>query len=177
MRLPGQSISEEREEIVENAVGQPLMLALFMCVIAGLEWWRFYMNMKPNPIIFSAAAVLALLYAGFRIWRCVPKLRNLRQALEGEKAVGQFLERLREDGYHVFHDLVGTGFNVDHVLIGPAGVLTVETKTWSKPAKGAARVSFDGEALTIGGIAPTRDPIVQARASRVGEVSVARKHR
>lgn len=38
--------------------------------------------------------------------------------MEGERAVGQFLEQLREQGFHVFHDVVGTGFNVDHVLVG-----------------------------------------------------------
>jgi hypothetical protein len=58
-------------------------------------------------------------------------MRTLRQGIEGEKAVGQFLERLREQRYQVFHDLVGDGFNVDHVLIGPAGVFTIETKTSS----------------------------------------------
>jgi len=94
----------------------------------------------------------------------MPKLKNLRQAMEGERVVGQFLERLRQDGFQVFHDVVGDGFNVDHVLIGPPGVFTVETKTWSKPASGNAQVVFDGETLKIGSFAPDRDPIVQARA-------------
>jgi hypothetical protein len=52
--------------------------------------------------------------------RTVPHLRSLRLAAEDEKAVGQFLEGLRERGYRVFHDVVGDGFNVDHVRIGPA---------------------------------------------------------
>lgn len=49
------------------------------------------------------------------------------------------------------------------MLIGPAGVLTVETKTWNKP-HGDAKVTFDGERLLVAGKAPERDPIVQARA-------------
>jgi hypothetical protein len=88
----------------------------------------------------------------------------LKQGIEGEKVVGQFLERLRESGYHIFHDLIGSGFNVDHVLIGPAGVFTVETKTWSKPARGETRIKFDGERLTAAGREPERNPVVQARA-------------
>ena len=59
---------------------------------------------------------------------------------------------------------VSTGFNVDHVLIGPAGVFTVETKTWSKPQRGEARIKFDGEQLTVAGREPERNPVVQARA-------------
>ena len=164
LRLPGQSVEEERERVIENNVVQPMMLALFMGLVALLEWWRTYTNMKPSPVVFSIAALGAIAYAAIRFWRSVPALRNLRQALEGERAVGQFLERLRESGYHVFHDVVGTGFNVDHVLIGPAGVFTVETKTWSKPVRGSARVVFDGESLTVAGSSPDRDPVVQGKA-------------
>jgi len=140
------------------------MLALFLFLIAGLEWLHFYFNTKPSPIIYCIAAVLGIAYAAFRIWRSIPKLRNLRLAMEGERVVGQFLERLRQHGFQVFHDVVGDGFNVDHVLIGPSGVFTVETKTWNKPVSGNAQIVFDGEMLKIGSFSPDRDPIVQARA-------------
>ena len=78
--------------------------------------------------------------------------------------MGQFLELLRERGYKVFHDLIGAGFNVDHVIVGPAGVFTIETKTISKPVRGEARISFDGDTLLVDGPAPDRDPVVQAKA-------------
>jgi hypothetical protein len=163
LRLPGQSLGEEREELLDNNFMQPMMLASFMIIFAGMEWWRYYMNMKPSPWIFSGAAVLATAYAVIRIWRCIPKLRRLRQAIEGEQAVGQYLERLREDGYQVFHDVVGNGFNIDHVIIGPAGVFTIETKTWSKP-DGRSKITFDGEALNVAGQEPDRNPVVQGKA-------------
>ncbi|QSI28905.1 NERD domain-containing protein [Variovorax sp. RKNM96] len=164
LRMPGQSVAEEREELLDNTVSQPLMLALFLVLLAGLEWYRLYFNMTPSPVIFSIGAGLGIGYAALRIYRNLPKLRSLRQAIEGEKVVGQFLERLRLNGFQVFHDVVGDGFNVDHVLIGPPGVFTVETKTWSKPAFGNAEVVFDGLTLKIGSFAPDRDPIVQAKA-------------
>jgi hypothetical protein len=140
------------------------MLALFFVLIAGLEWWRQYMSIAPSPITFSVAALTAVLYAGFRIWRVVPRLRNLRQGVDGERAVGQFLERLRGGGFQVFHDVIGVGFNVDHVIIGPAGVFTVETKTWSKPIAGNAQLQFDGKSITVAGVEPDRDPVIQAKA-------------
>lgn len=77
LRLPGQSVSEERENLLEDAVGQPLTLALFLVVIAGMEWWRMYTNMKPNPIFFSVAAFVGVIYALYRVRRALPKLRNL----------------------------------------------------------------------------------------------------
>ena len=92
------------------------------------------------------------------------KIRQLRLARDGERAVGQYLETLRARGYRVLHDLVGNGFNVDHVLIGPTGMFAVETKTYRKPAKGAAEIVYDGERVTIAGRAPERDPVVQGKA-------------
>ena len=74
------------------------------------------------------------------------------------------LEALRTAGYSVFHDVLGDGFNVDHVVVGPAGVFTIETKAWSKPAKGAAEITFDGESLLAAGREPERNPVVQAKA-------------
>jgi type II secretory pathway pseudopilin PulG len=164
LRLPGQSVTEERDDLVNSAMEQPTLLALFMVMLAALEWWRLYTKMQPNPVIFSAVAAITVVYAAYRLFRALPKLRALRQALEGERAVGQFLERLREQGYQVFHDIVGTGFNVDHVIVGPTGAYTIETKTWSKPLRGDSQISFDGDTLKVGGLEPDRDPIIQAKA-------------
>jgi hypothetical protein len=67
-----------------------------------------------------------------------------------------------EKGYLVFHDIVGNGFNIDHVLVGPTGVYTVDTKTISKPARGACEVVYYGEKVTVSGFTPDRNPAVQA---------------
>jgi hypothetical protein len=67
-------------------------------------------------------------------------------------------------GYQVFHDLVGDGFNVDHVIIGPGGVYVIETKTISKPAKGESSVKYDGATITVDGNVPDRNPVAQAKA-------------
>lgn len=164
LRHPGQSLEEERRKLFEDKIETPFVLALFFTLLAALEWWRSYSNRPPSPVFFTIVAVLLVGFAAWRVWKIRPRIRALRQGIEGEKAVGQFLERLRESGYHVFHDLIGSGFNVDHILIGPAGVFTIETKTWSKPARGEAKIKFDGELLRISGREPERNPIVQARA-------------
>lgn len=164
LRLPGQSLEEERRKLLEDKLELPLLLAVFTTVWAAMEWLRYFTDAPPHPVIFTTTATLLIGFAGWRFYRILPKARALRQGIEGEKAVGQFLERLRTDGYQVFHDLVGSGFNVDHVIIGPAGIFTVETKTWSKPVRGEPRIRFDGEALTAAGRKPQRDPVVQARA-------------
>jgi hypothetical protein len=51
-----------------------------------------------------------------------------RLGAEGEKATAKALRRLIRDGWTVVHDVdVGRG-NLDHILVGPAGVFVLETK-------------------------------------------------
>jgi hypothetical protein len=51
-----------------------------------------------------------------------------------EQAVGPALERLRAHGWDVLHDVHWPGrrrANIDHVAVGPAGVLVVAAQNWS----------------------------------------------
>ena len=164
LRHPGQSLEEERQKLRDDVLETPLLMALMYCLFAVVEWLRHFMQFPPQPVLFTLVAAATALFAAWRVIRLRPRLKALSLGIEGERAVGQYLERLREQGYVVFHDLVGADFNIDHVLIGRAGVFTVETKTWSKPTGADARVSFDGEQLWVAGAAPSRDPIKQARA-------------
>jgi len=51
------------------------------------------------------------------------------QGAEGEEHVGRILDGLTKDGWLAIHDVDTGRGNIDHILIGPAGVLTVETKS------------------------------------------------
>lgn len=164
LRNPGQSLDEQRNELAVDNVLVPSIVALIALYVAGLEWWRVF---HPGPMytyLYTVLAVFALIYASWKVWRTLPILRRLRLASEGEKVVGQFLESLREHGYRIFHDVVGDNFNLDHVIVGPAGVFTVETKTRSKPVRGDSKVTFDGEKIFVGGFESDRDAVVQAKA-------------
>jgi hypothetical protein len=83
-------------------------------------------------------AEIALLVGMFVITRYVLPLVERRDiGAAGEEQVGELLEQLAHEGWRVIHDAsLGRG-NVDHILIGPAGVFTVETKS----APGPVRVS------------------------------------
>lgn len=164
LRNPGQSVHDERIDLLYDKVFAPAMIAVMLIVWASLEWWRFYFPARPQPLPMSVFAIAALCYAVWQFRKYRPRIKALRLAEDGEKAVGQFLDTLRETGYQVFHDVVGDGFNVDHVLIGPAGVFSIETKTWKKPQRGSPEIQFDGVTLTAGGKVPERNPLIQAKA-------------
>lgn len=51
------------------------------------------------------------------------------QGAEGEEVVGRVLEELAASGWHVIHDVdLGRG-NIDHIVVGPGGLFTIETKS------------------------------------------------
>lgn len=164
LRLPGQSLQEQRDEQLIDKCVFLFLMALFFIYNAGFQWWVFLKPRALDPIFATVLAVLFLIYTFLRIWFVWPKIKQFNQGIRGEKAVGQFLEDLRESGYKVFHDLQGEGFNLDHVLIGPAGVFTIETKTLSKPAKGETKLFFDGSVIQMNGKPLERNPVIQAKA-------------
>jgi hypothetical protein len=131
------------------------------------EWIRWLFDSHPTPFslaFLTVVAGIAVVYSAIKIIGIKRQLRNLRQGMEGEKAVGQYLERLREKGYQVLHDVPGENFNIDHVLIGQAGIFVIETKTISKPISGKPIVEYDGKQVIVNGFTPERNPITQAKA-------------
>ena len=70
---------------------------------------------------------------------------------DGEVAVGQDLNQLLRDGYHVYHDFPADNFNIDHIAVGTKGVFALETKARSKPdssqRKEDATVEYNGKVL------------------------------
>lgn len=163
LRNPGQSLDEQIHDLIADYILWPMVFALFVILVAAWEWLRYYRPQPPSPVLINVVAAVAVGFAAYRIYKARPRLRALKLGRDGEKIVGQFLESLRERGYRVFHDVVAGNFNLDHVLIGPAGIFTVETKTHSKRS-GEARVVFDGETILVEGFEADRDPIIQAKA-------------
>jgi hypothetical protein len=164
LRNPGQSLRDERMDILFDKLMAPLMLSMLLVMLAAVEWGRYYFPSPSRPWVTTVCAALGVAYALWHFRKHWPRLKTLRLAEDGEKAVGQFLDTLRESGYQVFHDVIGEGFNVDHVIIGPSGIYTIETKTWKKPQRGSPEIQFDGEHLTAAGRTPDRDPVIQAKA-------------
>ncbi|MGH8293049.1 MAG: nuclease-related domain-containing protein [Gammaproteobacteria bacterium] len=161
---PAESLEQRRSDLIFDHVLTPLLITAAFCVMAFTEWWGYLTHTPRQPQFYTLILLLAIIYSVWRIIRVKPELSRLRLGIQGEKAVGQYLERLREQHYQVFHDVGGPGFNLDHVLIGPAGIFTVETKTLSKPTHRDAKIVFDGEGILVDGHELERNPVVQARA-------------
>lgn len=164
LRVAGQSIDEELDNVIYDHVISPLFLALFFIIMTALEWWRYVMDIKPSPWIFTASAVLFSGYAAIKMKRIRQRTRQLRLGRDGERAVAQYLEWFRTLNFFVFHDVPNGDANIDHVLIGPSGVFTIETKTLSKPQRGQCRITVENGVIRANGQTLDRDPMVQAKA-------------
>jgi Nuclease-related domain len=164
LRLPGESVDKEIDRWINDATLGPFFAAGCFGVVAFYEWYGYLTQSPRRPILFTAVAAVALLFTGWRFFVIRRKVRSLRQGRDGERAVGQFLERLRADGGQVFHDVPGDGFNLDHVVISTHGIYAIETKTWSKPWPNA-QVVVDGDTLTVAGQVPARNPMIQVTSA------------
>jgi Nuclease-related domain len=59
----------------------------------------------------------------------VPVVDRWLRGAAGEERVGAILDALHDRGWRALHDVDTGRGNIDHVLVGPGGVLSVETKS------------------------------------------------
>ncbi|HJX47932.1 MAG TPA: nuclease-related domain-containing protein [Gaiellaceae bacterium] len=59
--------------------------------------------------------------------------RAWKQGAAGEQALGAALDKLRDEGFGVLHDrrIPGTEANIDHLVVGPAGVFVIDAKRYT----------------------------------------------
>jgi len=165
LRNPGESLDKEIEDVFYDEIITYFAVSLFAVLWAMLEWYRWYLKQPYSPWVYSFVALIMILIFTAKFIHAKKKIRALKQGRDGEKAVGQYLERLRESGAQVFHDVPGKGFNIDHVVISKSGIYVIETKTFSKPDKGEARIIYNGEAVFLHGKIENKQPIIQVKAA------------
>ncbi len=176
--LRGPGFSEfKRIELINDDLTQWLFVLLFSPIAI---YSILFVHIHHPDRLFQDNLFFYIPFAmfyGFGLYRMnfhLNQRRNARLGFEGEMAVGQELNQLMAHGYHVFHDYPACKFNIDHVLIGPAGVFAVETKARSKPTTGNAqadaKVVYDGKQLKFPGWTEC-EPIQQTKR-QAAELSV-----
>jgi hypothetical protein len=164
LRRPGQSMQREMDRIVEDKVLPLISFTTAIGVVACYEWLRWFLNLPPHPYFYTALALPLMGYCVYVYFSQRKRLERLRLGRDGERIVGQSLEHLRSTGCLVYHDIVGDGFNIDHVVVSPHGLFVIETKTYSKPAHGTPEATFDGDRLVVNGREHDRSGVQQVRA-------------
>jgi len=161
-RHAGQSIRNEKERLLENRLMPYVFGPAFLWLICLIESIHSWTRQPPQPRFWLCVAIAAtgISVIGFR--RLIPIFRRLNRGECGELCVAEVLDDLRSHGYRAFHDLTRDGFNIDHVVVGPAGVFAIETKFRS----GQGEITFrNGEGLFIDGFPEEKDSLKQARGN------------
>jgi len=155
LRSPGQTLLFQLD-----AVNEDLMVYLISTLTVPLSIYALHISMSyfggvpESRLRIGVAACVGIGFFVFSIYKAIKLLgerRMIRLGYEGELTVGQELEKLRHDGFYVYHDFPADEFNIDHVVVGPKGVFAVETKVRSKPTTKNrvedATVKYDGRML------------------------------
>jgi hypothetical protein len=155
IRGPGQSLLKRIDQT--NDKMQRALIFLLSIPILIFSVHLSYSKFGNVPESWTRIAISSggcLVFMGYYLAtfiRLHSMRRILRMGYDGEVAVARELNRMVSMGYQVYHDFPGEGFNIDHILIGPAGVMAVETKTLPRGAlrnrKADAVVSYDGRML------------------------------
>jgi len=123
---------------------------------AGLNWTWF-------DSILMLASLGAAIYYGRQISNDLPQRRKLKRAIQGELASAQEIAAALAGDNRVIHDVQAGDFNIDHVVVTPAGVFAIETKSRLKPpaGNGSPKVKYNGKTLEFPGWSESK-PVEQA---------------
>ncbi len=155
LRGPGQSLLIRLDNTNGDIHGSyAYLLAIPLAVIVAHLVVSYILETPESWGRFLVSGGIALAY----LFGCTGRLMMLRakrnayrHAYDGEVAVAKELNRLMEEGYYVYHDFPADQFHIDHIVIGPTGVMAVETKTRSKSSSRNREndpvVTYDGRML------------------------------
>jgi Nuclease-related domain len=170
LRPPGHSLSLRLADLGDNLSGW--MMGAFLASLSSVGIVSFAPS-NSKSVQFATALLFALCSAGCTVmaWRTGRNIRFHRLGLLGEQSVAEQLQRLIGDGHLVYHDVPGDGkWNIDHVVVGPAGVFAIETKARiKKPGRGGERdheAVFDGAAIRFPHYTDSEAPAQAERNAR-----------
>lgn len=132
LRPPGHSLAVKLDDLVFRMVYQ-IVATFAFCAMAG----AMFSSSKEFPTFvwlgFGLVLALCGLFAGIWVVNDVKEAENIRLGLRGEQAVAAALHEVADCGFRAFHDFPGGGnWNIDHIVVGPAGVFVIETKARSR---------------------------------------------
>ena len=141
---PGASAQGEYQrrratELATWARGLPWRIVAL--IAAGVAAWLVAARVAPNLAAPTGVTVAAGVGWLLR-FRSSPETVAWRRGATGERRTARLLAPLERHGWAVLHDLAipGSAANIDHLVIGPGGVLAIDSKQY----RGQLRIDRDG---------------------------------
>ena len=137
----------------------PFMLIIFLF---GILIGNMTNTILPPQL--SAVIMLVLVIFGWLMYDVAAKsFGAFLKGARGEEIVARELSLLSKD-WHVFHGIPTNGIkgtlggaDFDHIIVGPIGIVIVETKNWT------GKITIEGGVINLNGVTPSRSPLEQIR--------------
>jgi hypothetical protein len=156
-RSPGQSLIKK----IDN-LNQDIGLNMALCISVPLVLYASYVSHLHFYQDASGALSISLL-GGIGTAATIKYLIKTRKLLKHRRliqleyestiVIGQELNRLVLEGYHIYHEIPADRFNIDHLVVGRSGIFAVKTSARPNYKPGndlqAATVEYNGKMLNF----------------------------
>lgn len=108
---------------------------IYFGILAILSWLIGFGIMSLNlvsAVILTLITIITVFRARKKYIQNCETLKKYRKGLEGERFVGEMLNKISSDSVRVFHDIPGERFNVDHIIVSTRGIFAIETKHFDR---------------------------------------------
>jgi len=145
LRLPGHALSEQLVEI-EGKMLALICTAIFMPLIVAIQHLIASHFGGESESVSRALGSVGMVFVSWAFigWRLTISFHHRKRVslgLEGERFTAEALNQLVRDGFWVYHDIPFPYGNIDHVVISPYGVFSINTKVLCKPIEGEGRAN------------------------------------
>ena len=135
LHVAGQSLDDLIQKNISEDTTMLFFLPGILIIMTVLTWLTRNSSPRYLPLMMLIITIITTVYCTYKLIILWKKIKSLKLGRNGERIVAEIFDDLRSKGFVVFHDIVADNFNVDHVILTPHGLFTVETKTFSKSPK------------------------------------------
>lgn len=179
-RQPGTSAIKQILLTFEPMMYYYMLFAAGWGILVGVVIIPWLLDAGVSRSVIRLIGIAIFLLTLGTLWlrqrRAMTGIDRHAKGRDGELAMSDALQPLRALGYEILHDVPMDNRNpdspnIDHILIGPAGLFVIETKYCTKKHK-KEQIIVEGERLRIGTRAIDTDAIGQTigNAKRVAEI-------
>ncbi len=163
LRRPGQKLEEDFDTLLNDKIVLLLISVGILFAITLLEWYKWFLNEPPRPILYTVFLVIGFIICFYKLLQYKKTAHKIKQGLSGERFIAEILDTFRVKGCKVYHDFSIEYGNIDHIVVNPFGIFTIETKTISKKIDKNDKINYDGNIIKFESERYLESPIDQAK--------------
>lgn len=164
--IPGRDIRPRPKNLIRYLLDQ-FLLPVFLCFLFTVQSMVgfFYTRQVDQSRLLTdtSLALMAWLFLVSQTVRAMPRLRVLLEEHREHQSLADLLEDAVQPKGRVFQNISGNGFEIDYVLVLPAGIFALSVEALHQPSGQEASALFDGEFLHVEGAFAVREPVARSK--------------